>query len=309
MKPPNPSVPPGKVLPTRPSAFTLIELVVVLAIIGVLIALLLPAVQRVQSAALASQCCNNLRQIGLALHHCHDVHKMFPSNGGWDGEQTIPSAAGTPFTPATFDFTTNRLYQWGTGDPLLGPRQQTGSWGYAILPYVEQEPMYQERQWTLGVDGYICPARRTASPETVIAEDANGIYTSGGWAWGRTDYAVNLGAFANRPTCYPMSQFTNGLSHTVLVGEKAYDVVVQKSTWYYDESFFVGGSKGTSRGAPGLSRDGPGINYKDNWGSAHWAGVHFLVGDGSVHLLEFDTDTLLVAALLNPDSGEAVSLP
>src|SRR6202043_1550394 len=120
------------------------------------------------------------------------------------------------------------------------------------------------------------------APHTVVLQDGNGIYSSGGWAWGRTDYAVNLNAFDNRPVCYPMSRFRNGLSNTVLVGEKAYDVEVQRLSWFYDESFFLGGSKGTSRGAPGLSHDGPGINYKDNWGSPHSGGVNFVYGDGSV---------------------------
>jgi prepilin-type N-terminal cleavage/methylation domain-containing protein len=286
---------------TWSAAFTLVEVLVVIAIIGVLIALLLPAVHAVRAAALQTACANNLKQIGVALHHFHDTHHVFPSNGGWDGEQTISSDSGTPFTPATFDFTTNRLYQWGTGDPKFGPKAQTGSWGYSLLPYIEQEPMFQERQWTLGVPAYICPARRSADPRTVVAQDGNGIYTTGGWPWGRTDYAVNLNAFDNRPNCYPMSRIKNGLSKTVLVGEKAYDAEVQRPSWYYDESCFQGGSKGTSRGAPGLSRDGPGINYKDNWGSAHRGGVQFVFGDGSVRLVDFETETMVVVALLTPE--------
>jgi prepilin-type N-terminal cleavage/methylation domain-containing protein len=295
-------------------AFTLLELLIVIAVIALLIAMLVPAVQQVRAAATRTSCSNNLRQIGLALNHFHTDFKVFPSNGGWDCKQTILSTGGTPFTPATFDFTTNRLYQWGTGDPKLKAKEQMGSWAYAILPYLEQTAIYRDRQFVSGVDLYACPARRTAEPQTVIAQDAWGIYTSGGWAWGRTDYAVSLESFDSwqncKPaTCYSAARFKDGMSNTIFVGEKAFDPTVQPPSWYYDEGFFIGGSKGTSRGAVGMQPDGPGINYKDNWGSAHGEGVLFLFGDGSVHLFPYDMDPAMMAAFLTPDGNEAVRLP
>jgi prepilin-type N-terminal cleavage/methylation domain-containing protein/prepilin-type processing-associated H-X9-DG protein len=290
-------------------AFTLIELLIVIAIIGVLIALLLPAVQGARNAAITLYCTNNLKQIGLGLHQFQNIYHVFPSNGGWDGQQTILSSTGTPFTPSTFDFTTNALYKWGTGDRALGPFQQTGSWGFSILPFVEQEAIYRERKWTVGVELYICPARRAADPLPTIAGDSLGNYTGGGWLWGRTDYGVNLRTLDNRPNCVAITQIGDGLSNTIFVGEKAYDRMKQTGSWYYDESFFLGGSKGTSRDAVGLSPDGPGINYKDNWGSRHEGGVQFLFGDGSVRMLIFDTDPVLMAALLTPNGGETVTPP
>ncbi len=293
----------------RAAGFTLIEVLVVLVVIAILIGLLIPAVQKIRAVAQRTHCENNLKQIGLALLQFHNSNKVFPSNGGWDGRQTIPSANGPPCTVETFDFTTNQSYKFGVGDPKFSPREQTGSWAYAILPYVEQAAMHQNRAWTSGLPLYICGSRRTAEPRTVVAGDAYGNYVSGGWAWGRTDYGVNLKAFDNRPTCWPTSRFTDGLSNTVLVGEKAYDASVQLPSWYYDEGFFVGGSKGTARDAPGLNRDGPNINYKDNWGSAHAEGVNFLFGDGSVRLLRFDIEADLMAALMTPDGGEDVTLP
>ncbi len=294
----------------RSRAFTLIELLVVIGIISVLVGLLLPAVQKVRSAVIRSQCANNMRQVGLALHQFHDVNRVFPSNGGWDGKQTITTATGSAFTPTTFDKTPNELYQWGVGDPRFSPRDQTGSWVYSILTYIEQEAAFRQRSWTAQAPVLLCPGRRSTRPSVMIAEDAFGKYAGGGWEWGKTDYAVNLESFDNRPLCHSTTRFTDGLSNTVLVGEKAYDPSVQRAdNWYWDEPYFFGGSKGTSRGGLGLVPDRPGVPYKENWGSPHGSGVQFVFGDGSVRSLSFKTDTDQFAALLTPDGGEAVTLP
>ena len=110
------------------SAFSLIEVLLAIAILALLLALLIPAVQHARTAADRTRCQNNLRQIGLALNQYHAVNNVFPSNGGWDGNQTILTKAGTPFTPSTFDFTTNQKYTWGVGAPNWGrpTRQAAG---------------------------------------------------------------------------------------------------------------------------------------------------------------------------------------
>src|SRR3954462_14429918 len=101
-------------LPQR--AFTLVELLVVIAIIGVLVALLLPAVQAAREAARRIQCTNNLKQIGLGFHNHTDINGHLPT-GGWG---------------------------WGwVGDADLGAgKTQTGSWPFNILPYIEQKAIY-----------------------------------------------------------------------------------------------------------------------------------------------------------------------
>jgi prepilin-type N-terminal cleavage/methylation domain-containing protein len=296
----------------RRRAFTLIELLVVISIIAVLIGLLIPAVQKIREAALRTRCINNLKQIGTALHQFHDTNGVFPSNGGWDDKQTIAAADGSQFTPQTFDYTTGQTYRWGAGDPKLKPKDQTGSWGYSILPQIEQGAVFQQQSWASPITVYICPARRLAEAKLVM-DDQFGRYQSGGLVWGgRTDYAVNLVAFANRPTVYSTAKFTDGLSSTIFAGEKAFDIVAQADSWYWDEPVYLGGSKGTSRGDIGLVRDTPGMSheaFKDHWGSAHPSGVNFLYGDSSVHMVSFDVDISKIAALLTPDGGEVVNPP
>src|SRR5207249_3350891 len=131
----------------RHQGFTLIELLVVIAIIGVLIALLVPAVLKVREAANRISCANNLRQIGLAMIHHHDTYKVFPGNGGWDGKQFILDVNGNPTYVTVQDVTLPFIWHWGVGDPNRRPADQTGSWAYAILPFVEQDNMYAARAW------------------------------------------------------------------------------------------------------------------------------------------------------------------
>ena len=295
----------------RHRGFTLIELLVVIAIIGSLMGLLLPAVQKVRAAASRIQCSNNLRQVGLALTQFHGVYSVFPSNGGWDGNQTILSTTGTKFTPQTFDKLPNLLATWGVGMPNLGAKEQTGSWAYSILPYLEQEAIFRQQNWEVTVKVLICPARRKPTIEPVIDDDISGTYYHGGWKWGgRMDYVVNLDAFDNRPICHSTVYFKDGLSNTILVGEKAFDPSTQLSNnWYWDEPLFLGGSKGSSRNGLGLLMDRAKIPHRENWGSRHSGGVQFLFGDGSVHLLNFTTEEAILSALLTPQGGEVVSIP
>jgi len=101
--------------------FTLVELLVVIAIIGVLIALLLPAVQKVREAANRTQCANNLKQIGLAVHNFHDTNGAFPNTGAW-------WVTGTGYSQS--------------GDPLP-LKYQTAGWMYQIMPFMEQDNLYK----------------------------------------------------------------------------------------------------------------------------------------------------------------------
>ena len=105
----------------RQAGFTLIELLVVIAIIAILIALLVPAVQKVREAAAITQCRNNLKQMGLAFHNYHDANKAFPS-GGLTWSCNARTFNGS--VPAIHD-------------------SQVWGWGFQILPYIEQVPLWE----------------------------------------------------------------------------------------------------------------------------------------------------------------------
>lgn len=290
-----------------PAGFTIVELLIVLAIIGLITGLSLAGIQRARQTASRTVCASNLRQIGLALLQHHDSLGVLPSNGGWDVKQTIQAVDGSLFVPSTFDKTLMGTFSWGVGDPQRTGTKQTGSWAYAILPYLEQESMYRQRRWTEPVKLYVCPTRRPAESHPVVPEDSYGKYEGGGWTWGKLDYAANGLVVPNMPRCRRIAEVLDGTSQTILVGEKAFDPQVETVTsWYWDEPFFLGGSGSTSRSGIEVLRDGSPINYKGNWGSAHSGGALFLFVDGSVRLIPHGTKWSSQLALLTPDGGEVI---
>jgi prepilin-type N-terminal cleavage/methylation domain-containing protein len=122
----------------RRVAFTLVELLVVIAIIGVLVALLLPAVQAAREAARRMQCGNNLKQIGLALHNYHDTFKVFPDSycGVWDPPNPVTGWAGNP--------------GW-SGDTFRGSTK------VRLLPFIEQQPLFDLIDFRFGTDWQTLP--------------------------------------------------------------------------------------------------------------------------------------------------------
>src|SRR5215813_2249471 len=183
-----------------PRGFTLIELLVVIAIIGVLIGLLLPAVQKVRARAQLLACQNNLHQIGVALHNANDnsACKSMPPGIGW-----FPSSAAY------------------------------GTTGFHLLPYLEQDTLHNRSNvggfyfalhngvYSHPVPSFLCPADPSVEP--------GGVVRAEGLVWGGCSYGVNAQVFCQvngtgrveRPDAFPRlsASFPRGTSNTLLVAE------------------------------------------------------------------------------------------
>jgi hypothetical protein len=252
-----------------------------------------------------------MKQLGLALAQFHDTSNVLPSNGGWDNRQKIYSVTGELFTPATTDYAAGDTFRFGVGDPTLSPQMQLGSWLFVILPNIEQEAIFRTRNWTVPVTLYFCPARRGPMASKMVETDKYGAYLSGGWVWSKTDYVANAFVIPNYSQggakLMNLSAITDGTSQTFGVGEKAIDPEVHRpDMWYWDEPYFLGGSRGTSRTGISLLHDAQGNRFKQNWGSAHISGCQFLYLDGSVRLMSYSTSWQVIAASMSPNGGEVI---
>jgi prepilin-type N-terminal cleavage/methylation domain-containing protein/prepilin-type processing-associated H-X9-DG protein len=250
--------------------FTLIELLVVIAIIGILIGLLLPAVQAVRETARKISCQNNLKQVGIALHSYHNMHASLPTGCiEWRSWRSPPSY---------------RQYAWSA----------------LLLPFLEQQPLYDEIDFALPFDA--SENAEAAAARVTTYECPTAPYRE--LKRGQTDYGglfgerlVNndpeTGVFLyERPV--PFKAISDGLSSTLAVAE---DVGGPDSEWINGRNVFV--------------QAGP-INDVNAWigdneiRSLHGSGAMVLYVDGHTQFLTESIDTLVLGALITRERGEII---
>ncbi len=291
---------------SRP-AFTLIELLVVIAIIGVLIALLLPAVQKIRESANLLSCKNNLKQIGLAMHNYHDTHRCFPV---------------------------------GYCDPTPWPQLDNGpgwGWGAFLLPYLEQDNLYRQINFNVDVGDpsmtavrttflpiYFCPSDEPVRLFTVTDggtkswDVAQGSYVACNGNDGVDDFTTppHTGAFARAVKGFRAADISDGLSHTLFVGDRwsklSYSTWVGGPTGAWNPFLMDPGNFGAEvtllmcHAGP-TAPNTPGVFDADSTWSPHRYGVPFTFGDGSVHLLANGIDISTWMALATRSGGEVLA--
>jgi prepilin-type N-terminal cleavage/methylation domain-containing protein len=323
--------------------FTLVELLVVIAIIGILIALLLPAVQAAREAARRSQCLNNLKQIGLALQNYHDTHKCFPP--GYQGDpRNAPSGCGTVDCPGTY----NRGLGWG--------------WGVFILPYEEQGALYDQlwanrgqvvcdhpngAQATLATSGgrdqptlqrtilsaYICPSatdpdlnygREWASNNYYGKSNYKGV---AGVAWDGVDSNGISAMFRNIYVhgCARMRDVVDGTTNSFAIGEtfcnrqntgqNSPHVPISQAFAAYYGGIWVGIAPDTraagcvGRLAPAPSSYAVNGNSINAFGSQHPGGAQFCLADGSCRFISENANQDTISALGTINDGQVAQMP
>jgi prepilin-type N-terminal cleavage/methylation domain-containing protein/prepilin-type processing-associated H-X9-DG protein len=320
------------------AAFTLIELLVVIAIIGILIALLVPAVQKVREAAARTQCVNNLKQLGLALHNYHDVNKRLPPAGknyGYGGSTTV-----TPiYNLNGFVLILPYIEQAGlfaTYDPktpsatIFGPYTipPPSSWvGGTSTPSAANIALAQTRLPILR-----CPSENTG--DDLLPSVPDGFYslTSPATVSGvknSYDFIVNMTGDAtvtNRWKTIPNNlvyifgensttrfvDIRDGTSNTFAMSEilfKFQSAHGYGTAWAYRNC----GHQGIDPFYEGINRWGPGgygqLYSSESVGSMHSGGANFLMADGSVTFVTESTSKPLLVALSTINGGETASLP
>ncbi len=301
-------------------AFTLIELLVVIAIIAILIALLLPAVQQAREAARRTQCKNNLKQMGLALHNYHDTFSLFPY-GEMNGiGQTTPANATTlrnqnglvmllPYIEqanlySTLNFSATFGKYSGAGVspvavPAGGNLVAKGTKLAAFLcpsdngiPFINDDPIY----YGCGTSG---SSFKSSYGLSVNATHYNGTWSAVGVV-GRTAFGGN--SWSN------MRDFTDGTSNSALVIENVFECVSGRiSPWACVQHAGTGTRLlgGINRFLP-RGRPGQVDNYNSNASSLHVGGCQVLLGDGGVRFLSENTNLLTLQNLAYISDGQVL---
>lgn len=293
----------------RRQAFTLVELLVVIAIIGILVALLLPAIQAAREAARRTQCTNQLKQIGLAIQTHHDTWEWLPSGG------TVPWAGIT-------------LSAGGVGTPT-DAKTQGVSWAYQILPYFEQQQLMDSTNDVSvlaqkAVNYYFCPSRRRIARQgvNVLMDYASATPANSPNSWDQYWYgqiwtvptdSQYWGAITRTGTQgspVGLNAIADGTSNTLLVSEKRlnkqnYGI----GDWHDDRGWTDGWDPDVVRYTGYRPQPDPlsgASGYE--FGSAHPGGIVAVMCDGATRNIRYEIDATIFNNVGHRENGGDTSL-
>jgi prepilin-type N-terminal cleavage/methylation domain-containing protein len=289
-------------------AFSLVEILVVIAITGILLALMLPAVQKVRSAAARTSCANNLRQIALALHQYHDVRQAFPPG----------------VTRLRSGWTADRFDQLGWRPRIMPFLDQQSYWDQTVHDY-QQNPI---PTWTPyhGMTGRVVPVFGCPMDDRVFQAQRYRPYEfeialSSYLGVNGTDFGKRDGVFYENSRTR-LIDIRDGASQTLLVGERPPSNDFRYGWLYFGTGQRAGAcdhTLGVREIALPLSGCPPGpYHFRDDqlgvpcgfmhYWSLHAGGTHFAFCDASVHFLSYSADPIL-PALATRSGGEVFDLP
>ncbi|MCA8995787.1 MAG: DUF1559 domain-containing protein [Planctomycetaceae bacterium] len=322
----------------RLRGFTLVELLVVIAIIGLLVSLLMPAVQRAREAARRNSCLNNIRQLGLACHNYLDSHRKFPS--GWieDPMSQICDIDVTPFTePMIIPLNGNQggnnaqttqqqaiIQDWAMGPhwdwhALILPQMEQSiidiNYGLPKTDYVQQgNPDPIDSNWEyirVPLDAYVCPSASLPSgrPSNLGYSTYRG--NMGAWQDSDPNAPLNNGMFF-RNSSIDDRDITDGMSNTLLFGESlagfwadSYSCCARASDSRPDFDYYWTGQPFSPMGGGGCNNMAQ-VHFF-GFGSFHGDTANFCLADGSARSMAKNIDQQLFWALLTRNGREPIS--